>query len=172
MNASRTAYLREYRKANREKLQQQERQRLMRMTPDGLAEYRARMTAKAAARRNANPEEYRRKSKESRKRHPEKNRARQAVRYAIKIGKLVRMPCAECGARDRVEAHHEDYSRPLDVIWLCKGCHENKHLCSQFNPEIPGWQPGKAGRPPKYERKAALMLPHLAPARDARRGGA
>lgn len=33
-------------------------------------------------------------------------------------GKLVRRPCALCGSADS-QMHHEDYSKPLDVTWLC-----------------------------------------------------
>lgn len=52
--------------------------------------------------------------------------ARAAVHYAIKTGQLVREPCAECGASP-AEAHHEDYGRPLAVIWLCPVCHRRRH---------------------------------------------
>jgi hypothetical protein len=31
-----------------------------------------------------------------------------------------------CGAT-KTEAHHTDYSRPLDVVWLCKHCHRLLH---------------------------------------------
>ena len=52
---------------------------------------------------------------------PEKYRARTAVRNAVRDGKLLRLPCVECG-EPKSEGHHEDYSKPLDVVWLC-----NKH---------------------------------------------
>jgi hypothetical protein len=32
-----------------------------------------------------------------------------------------------CGTQDRVQAHHEDYSRPLDVVWLCPTHHKARH---------------------------------------------
>lgn len=66
-------------------------------------------------------------SRESRKRYPEKSRARNAVARAIRRGELVRPDsCAECGKRGPVEAAHDDYSRQLDVTWLCRRCHAKK----------------------------------------------
>jgi ribosomal protein S27AE len=52
--------------------------------------------------------------------------ARNAVARAILAGKLVRQPCSRCGALS-VDAHHEDYSKPLDVVWLCRKCHTLRH---------------------------------------------
>lgn len=56
----------------------------------------------------------------------ERHRARQAVGYALRIGKLAKPECcSECGAdSDRIEAHHESYHAPLEVKWLCRRCHE------------------------------------------------
>src|SRR6478736_5180241 len=53
-----------------------------------------------------------------RKRYPERRNARDRVYYAVKTGKLKRQPCYKCGNK-KSEAHHEDYSKPLDVKWLC-----------------------------------------------------
>lgn len=51
-------------------------------------------------------------------------RARSRVREAVLKGALVRpSACQQCGRPVRVEAAHEDYSRPLDVRWLCRTCH-------------------------------------------------
>lgn len=55
--------------------------------------------------------------------HPEKAAARNAVSNAIRDGRLLRQPCSRCGAAERVEAHHHDYSKPLDVEWMCFPCH-------------------------------------------------
>jgi hypothetical protein len=46
---------------------------------------------------------------------------------AIRYGRLKRQPCRGCGSEERVHAHHEDYTRPLDVTWLCQGCHGKRH---------------------------------------------
>lgn len=55
------------------------------------------------------------------KERSDKNYARSAVRNAIKNGKLKKEPCF-CG-EIKVEAHHSDYTKPLDVIWVCKKHH-------------------------------------------------
>lgn len=61
------------------------------------------------------------------KRNPTRENATQAVRAATKAGRLVRpRVCSGCGRSgdgQRIEAHHCDYTRPLDVIWLCPSCH-------------------------------------------------
>jgi ribosomal protein S27AE len=46
---------------------------------------------------------------------------------------LVRMPCIRCGEAKSV-AHHEDYDKPLEVMWLCQPCHKQRHkeLKSEF----------------------------------------
>lgn len=52
--------------------------------------------------------------------------ARWAVAYAIKTGRLVRGPCEKRGAggcSGPVEAHHDDYDKPLEVRWMCKRHH-------------------------------------------------
>ncbi len=43
-------------------------------------------------------------------------------------GLLMPEPCADCGLPAKYsQAHHEDYSRPLEVIWLCPSCHMTRH---------------------------------------------
>ena len=55
---------------------------------------------------------------------PEARRAQGAVYRAIRAGKLHRpKTCQACGRERPIEAAHKDYSRPLDVMWLCKSCH-------------------------------------------------
>lgn len=55
-----------------------------------------------------------------------KQRAREAVSRAVAAGRLVRQPCEKCGG-SRVQAHHDDYSKPLDVRWLCPKDHNELH---------------------------------------------
>lgn len=49
------------------------------------------------------------------------------VQSAIEQGRLLKQPCSECGATGRIHAHHEDYTKPLDIIWLCGKCHNILH---------------------------------------------
>ena len=51
---------------------------------------------------------------------------RLAVFRAIKTGRLKRLPCEVCGYSP-ADAHHEDYSLPLDVVWLCRYHHRILH---------------------------------------------
>ncbi len=46
--------------------------------------------------------------------------------HAIRDGRLLPELCAICG-KEKVDAHHEDYTKPLDVIWLCKKHHAELH---------------------------------------------
>jgi hypothetical protein len=59
-------------------------------------------------------------------RNPQKMDARMKMRSAIKTGKLVREPCLFCDD-PTAEGHHHDYSKPLEVTWLCKRHHELIH---------------------------------------------
>jgi hypothetical protein len=77
--------------------------------------------------RKSRPERRKQKADCQRKRrrlHPEKNRAYLAVYRAVKSGRLKRQPCA-CG-HPKTQAHHEDYSKPLEVTWECFKCHREK----------------------------------------------
>lgn len=108
--------------------------------------YRARIDQYKAYdyRRNANPERHQYKLEQSREwcknnrerrresvnrwacanRH--KTRAQLRARRAMVKGLLVKQNCQNCGRPDS-HAHHEDYSKPLDVMWLCSTCHGALH---------------------------------------------
>jgi endogenous inhibitor of DNA gyrase (YacG/DUF329 family) len=58
--------------------------------------------------------------------HPEKVAARWALNRAVRRGDVIRKPCEACGAL-KVHGHHDDYSKPLEVRWLCRTHHERLH---------------------------------------------
>ena len=58
--------------------------------------------------------------------HPEKYRARYLMSNAIRDGRLKRLPCEKCGD-PKSHGHHYDYSKPLDVQWLCGDHHKEIH---------------------------------------------
>lgn len=53
---------------------------------------------------------------------------------AIRDGKLIKKPCEICSKK--AEAHHDDYSSPLDVRWLCKKHHAEHHKRERENARI------------------------------------
>ena len=56
---------------------------------------------------------------------PAKQKAWNKVYYAVKTGKIDKPShCSICGKQtDRVQAHHEDYNKPFDIVWCCQDCH-------------------------------------------------
>ena len=68
-----------------------------------------------------------RATKNYREQNPEKYHATNIVNNAIRDGKLFAEPCEICGVIDKVHAHHDDYSKPLNVRWLCPLHHAQWH---------------------------------------------
>ncbi len=66
-------------------------------------------------------------------------KAHNLLEYALKTGIVQRKDaCEECGdsgtfkdGRAKVHAHHDDYSKPLEVRWLCQPCHHEWHKHSK-----------------------------------------
>ncbi len=64
----------------------------------------------------------------------EKRRAMNRVTKAVRAGKLIPKACERCGFDGKrkngtraVHAHHDDYTKPFDVRWLCHPCHYLVH---------------------------------------------
>lgn len=67
--------------------------------------------------------------KNYRKNNPHKIAAHRAVQLACVSGELERPDnCESCyQPAQHIEAHHDDYTKPLEVKWLCKTCHGRRH---------------------------------------------
>ncbi len=61
-----------------------------------------------------------------RKKSKHKVKVHNLVYKAISLGALVRQPCEIC-SKQETDAHHDDYSKPLDVKWLCRVHHTARH---------------------------------------------
>ena len=101
------AYAKQARRDDPEKFEARERARY-------VGERRRRIFGAAAVRRAS--------------RGPE-NTARTAVGNAVRDRRLQKPTACSCCGREgvRIEAHHDDYSKPLDVRWLCCRCHRRHH---------------------------------------------
>lgn len=75
-------------------------------------------------------EEIRVRSYERHLLHPERIKAVSELNHAIEAGRIARPEiCSTCDQKSEfpIEGHHPDYSKPLEVIWLCKSCHSELH---------------------------------------------
>ncbi len=93
--------------------------------------YRATIDARRAYERARNKEPGRKLHflkalRQQRANHPDRCAARTALNNAVRDGRVVRGSCEVCGV-PKAQAHHDDYSKPLDVRWLCKPHHDEHH---------------------------------------------
>lgn len=68
-------------------------------------------------------------------------KAHLAVYQAVKDGTLERGPCdhrdsSPLPCRGRIEGHHDDYAKPLDVVWLCALHHRQLHMSRRREPAM------------------------------------
>jgi hypothetical protein len=59
--------------------------------------------------------------------NPDKRAAHVILGNAIRDGRIIKLPCECCSSTDRIHGHHEDYTKPIDVIWLCPRHHAALH---------------------------------------------
>lgn len=116
----RTAYSTAYKLAHRKEATEGERKR----RKENAEEFRA--SRRALYRKN------RRKFLAERaewvRKNPEKARAHLLLNLAVRSGEVQKPTrCTECHDEVRINGHHEDYSRPLDVKWVCHRCHAALH---------------------------------------------
>ena len=62
-----------------------------------------------------------------------KDNARSYAGVYKRRGKIIQMPCFNCGSEES-QMHHHDYNKPLNVQWLCRKCHMEIHKEDVKNP--------------------------------------
>lgn len=118
-----------YRKRNAQKISEREKER-RRREPERVR----RIARESAARRHAaDPQRFRERTRKWAKENPTRRRAQRQLNRAVEVGEVI--PPKQCSlckgvpgrgrdGRRLIQAHHPDYSRPLDVEWLCPPCHK------------------------------------------------
>jgi hypothetical protein len=61
--------------------------------------------------------------------NPDRKQAHSKLRRALLTGRIQELPCLICG--EKAEAHHPDYTAPLDVVWLCSPHHKQAHAMAR-----------------------------------------
>jgi hypothetical protein len=64
-----------------------------------------------------------------RAKNPEKYKARYVVSNSLKRGIITKKDkCEICNSKQKLQAHHRDYTKPLEVLWVCRNCHAKIHI--------------------------------------------
>ena len=134
MTTERRLYLKKWRKTNRKRLRGYDCE-WRKNNPEKVKEYRKKYYDKhkvnileREAIRREKPE-YKEKRRLDgnfyREKYKDKIKCRQILNKAIIKGKFTRATiCSLCGDEGNIEAHHDDYTKPFEFIWVCDCCHE------------------------------------------------
>lgn len=109
-------WTKEYTKKNKERLKKYQK--------EYNKKNREKLRIKLKKWRKANPDKSVASFRRYIKKYPEKYKAHTIAMNNIK---LKNKKCKTCGTKGDLQRHHEDYSKPLDVIILCRGCHDQVH---------------------------------------------
>ncbi len=115
MITNRKEYMKQWQHNNKDKLRENQK-RWRSKNPNYQKEYRQKTNGYSESRtiynRNYNM------------RYPKRYKATTILNNAVRDGKIIRPNnCSKCNKECKPEGHHEDYDKPLNVIWLCNSCH-------------------------------------------------
>lgn len=139
------AYQKEWEAKNRERLNASKREWRAKNLEHAKATQN-KWTTKNKERRNAQKRQWERENRDKareqkrryREKHPKQTAAHKAFREALRLGQLTKpKKCSSCltiPPRNKLHGHHEDYSKPLEVIWLCQTCHAARHAAPESVP--------------------------------------
>lgn len=117
-------YYKEYREKNHEHLMEYNR-RYYQDSPEN----RAVNIAKSREWAKNNPTKTAAATRGWKKRNQDKIHCHNVINNAIRDGKIAKPDaCSSCGKSGvKIHGHHPDYTKPLDVMWLCATCHSRQH---------------------------------------------
>jgi hypothetical protein len=122
---SENAYMSAYQKENRSSFTDYHRNWRKNRTPEQVA----RENESTRKWRKMNPQKLLATVDRWQKKNPEKAIAHAALFMAVKVGIVIRPDsCSKCGKKCKPHGHHTDYSKMLEVVWLCPKCHKDAHL--------------------------------------------
>jgi hypothetical protein len=111
-------------------VEKREDYRLYKTRPDLLSKLRARARVGSDKYRGRHGQKQHKVSRMAwALRNKHKVSAQRVARYAVQRGRIARGTlCERCGcAPKKLQMHHHDYTKPLDVLWLCTACHGKAH---------------------------------------------
>lgn len=144
-----------YREKNREIIRDQDRKSYMR-NPDKFRD-KAKVSQKRYFQTEKGRLKYKIHNEILRKKYPEKARARSLLSNAVCEGRIIRpTQCTLCFSSDVViQGHHYDYSKPLDIIWVCTSCHSMIHRKIRYRRDRLSGETAKADATVKTSEETA-----------------
>lgn len=116
----RTQYMKEWRIKNREKYKEYQRV----YQKEYYHKHKEKIKMQVKQWQLENPDKRAKYCKKYRQKYPGRYKAMEILNHAIERKGLAKPQfCSRCGGNGTVHGHHEDYSKPLDVEWLCAKCH-------------------------------------------------
>ncbi len=103
-----------------EKRDKEVKARWQRENPDKAKQYRDKW-------KKNNPKKWKAAKQKWRAKNVQKVKAHFIIAHAVECGFMESMPCHICD-EPNTQAHHEDYSEPLIVLWLCTKHHAERHM--------------------------------------------
>lgn len=58
--------------------------------------------------------------------------ARSELRRVVRLGRIIKPIACSCGSSGKIQAHHNDYSKPYEVVWACPPCHKEIHRADKL----------------------------------------
>ncbi len=109
------------RNLNKDEVNRRSRLRRLETGPEINARRKARIASCPEYRERA--KQYKKTSKD---RFPIRAQTRDRTKHLVQAGVIKKLPCSVCG-NENSQAHHEDYSQHLEVVWYCKRHHADRH---------------------------------------------